>query len=86
MPEQPPPKHRPSSIPSDAEKRARDMAACVQRPPDETDPLIIAAEALANISLIAAHAWGSEKERDDALRRINELALGAWAQLQGSGR
>ncbi|MEJ1933947.1 hypothetical protein WDZ92_27435, partial [Nostoc sp. NIES-2111] len=69
-------------IPSDAEKRARDLAGGVERPPGNEDPLVIACDALANISLIAAHAWGSERERDDALRRINEIALGAWAQLQ----
>ncbi|MEJ1930051.1 hypothetical protein WDZ92_07175 [Nostoc sp. NIES-2111] len=78
MPEQPPPRHRPSSIPPDAEKRARDLAARVQRPPDHEEPLVIACDALANISLIAAHAWGTDRERDEALRRINELALGAW--------
>ncbi len=82
MPEQPPPKHRPSSIPSDAKKRARDLAAGVQPGPADEDPLIIAVDALANISLIAAHAWGSDKERDEALAKINQIALGAWSQIR----
>jgi hypothetical protein len=82
MPEQPPPKHRPSTIPSDAEKRARDLAAGVQRPAGDDDPLRIAMDALANISLLAANAWGSDRERDDALRRINETAIAAMVQMQ----
>lgn len=70
-------------VPSDAEQRARDLAAGVQLTPEDGDPLIVACDALANISLIAAHAWGTEKERDDTLLRVNELALGAWSQLRG---
>jgi hypothetical protein len=83
MPEQPPPKQRPPIVPSDAEQRARELAAGVQSAPGDTDALVIACDALDNISLIAAKAWGSNNERDDALRRINEMALGALAQLQG---
>jgi hypothetical protein len=51
--------------------------------PGAENPLIVACEALATISMLSAKAWGSDKERDDALRRINEIALGAWTQMRG---
>ncbi|MEJ1934123.1 hypothetical protein WDZ92_28335 [Nostoc sp. NIES-2111] len=76
--------HRPASIPH-AEKRSRDLATGVQCPSGNDDLLVIACDALANISLIAGKGWGSDKELDDALRRINEAAPGAWSQLQGRG-
>lgn len=82
MPEQPLPKLRPPIVHSDAEKRARDLAAGIAPAPGNEDPMAIALDALTNISLIAAQPWGSDREPDDALRRINELAVGAWAQIR----
>ncbi len=89
MPEQAPAKHKPTPSllgvrGSDcAEQRARDLAGAVTPRPGAENPLIVACEALATISMLSAKAWGSDKERDDALRRINEIALGAWTQMRG---
>ncbi|MEJ1930053.1 hypothetical protein WDZ92_07185 [Nostoc sp. NIES-2111] len=80
MPEQPPPKRNPSS---DAEQRARELAAEVQPDPGHADPLEVATDALTNIAFIAAHGWRTDREKDEALKQINEIALGAWAQIRG---
>ena len=88
MPEQPPQKHKPTPTflgvrgSDDAEQRARDLAAGVQAERDDTDPLTITTDALADIAQIAAHAWGTDKERDAALARINVIALGAWRRAR----
>jgi hypothetical protein len=44
----------------------------------------MAMDALTTAAFIAAHAWGTDREKSDALRQINEIALRAWAQLQRS--
>ena len=55
------------STPPHAEQRAHDLAATVTPGPDSENPLVIACNALANISLIAANTWGSDQDRDEAL-------------------
>ena len=87
MPEKNPPRDRatPSILgllgAAEVEERACMLADGVNRdkPAREGN---LAAEVLEEIAALSARAWGSNEERDVALRAINGLALAALAQIR----
>ena len=82
MPEQPPPKHRPPVVRSDAEQRARELSQGLGKK-QVVDAAQVARDALEEIAALSARSWGSDEERDRALATINERALAALTKCEG---